>query len=484
MLDIFRQQTTAESLTKHIEVLDRESLVKIIVLLWEQNRKLEERVLALEKQNQDLLDKLSLNSSNSSKPPSTDKPWDKPNKDKTPSGKKKGGQPGHAPHVHKLVDSDKVDKTVIIKPEFCEYCNSPLMGEGSAARRHQISEIEPVKVTVTEFQVHRLECKNCGKVTAGKLPGEVNGNFYGPNLVALIGMLTTQYHLSKRKVVEFVRDLFGVEISLGAVIGCEKDLSDALKGPVEEIKAYIESRGVANADETGWRESAKRAWVWVMTCQLATVFMIHLRRSQEAAKKLIGEFKGTLGTDRYSAYNVYEGKRQICWAHLVRDFKRFASYVGKAGEVGRNLLEISGQIFETWHKVRDGTITRAEFQGIMEPIIQKTEDLLCEGIESGNSKMMESCYRISCCEGDLWTFVYHELVEPTNNAAERAVRPVVIWRKNCYGTDSKSGSEYVGRMMTACTTLKQQKRSIWEFIRQASSAYYSGQKPPSLLPSV
>lgn len=473
-------------MTDRREKIDKEtSREKMTRKVLEQATKEEliELVLALVARVEELERKLGMNSSNSSKPPSTDPPQSKNKSRKKKSKRKRGGQPGHEGHHRELLPLEEVDKVNHVKPCACGRCGGSRLREIDLAPRcHQVWNLPEIKPIVEAWLLYTAECKDCGAMTTAELPQGVPPGAFGPRLLATISVLSGVYRLSKRCVEGLLSDLFHLPISLGSVPACEAAVSQVLEEPVEEAREYVQSASVLNADETGWRECNKKAWLWVASTCMVTVFMIHLKRGQEAAKKLLGKFAGVLVSDRWSAYNIYTGLRQFCWAHLIRDFTAFSELGGKAGRIGSQLVVKAEKMFHWWHRVRDGTMNRKTFQRYMIQLRIDVEDLLIEGEICGRAKMSRSCKRILKRAECLWTFVDVEGVEPTNNIAERMVRHGVMWRKGSFGTQSEQGSRFVERIMTAAATCKQQDRNIVEYLNDACVAYLHGQPAPSLLP--
>jgi transposase len=298
-----------------------------------------------------------------------------------------------------------------------------------------------------------------------------------------VSVLTGVYRMSKRIVEEVVRDLFGARISLGSVTACEQTASEAVAPAVEEARAFAQRQPAAHADETSWREANKRAWLWILATPLVIVFLIHARRSRKAAGELLGSFAGTLVSDRWSAYHVHQGLRQICWSHLARDFQALSEFKGKIGRIGKELVLLRRRIFRWWHRVRDGTMTREEFQRRMKPVRTRVETLLQRGVETARPRASGMCWDILGKHGDaLWSFVDHEGIEPTNNFGEREIRHAVLWRKTSYGTQSEAGSRFVERMLTVRATLRAQQRNVLAYVTHAVEASLHGQPVPSLLP--
>jgi transposase len=427
--------------------------------------------------------KLAENSSNSSRPPSSDPPGAPRPPQKAPTGRKPGGQPGHRGVTRVLLPPDRVTRTVVVKPDKCRNCGAKLCGHDEHPERHQVIEAPKPRADVTEWQMHGLDCGRCGVRTRAALPEGVPAGAFGPRLLALVSSCTGVYRLSKRTTANLLEDLFDVPMALGSVTACEQAMSATLGAPVAEAHAYVQQQPVVHADETGWREALRRAWLWVAATQLVTVFMVHSRRGAIAARALLGEFKGILVTDRWSAYNGWKTRlRQVCWAHLLREFTSFSERAGAAGRIGRDLLAEVDRMFDWWYRVRDGTLARSSFREYMKPLRRRVRALLEEGRSCDHAKTAGTCREILKLERALWTFVRVPGVEPTNNAAERAIRPGVLWRKGSFGTHSPEGSRFVERMMTVAATLKQQGRNIIDYLTQAAEASLRGEPAPSLLP--
>lgn len=440
----------------------------------------------LKQRVQDLEARLAQNSSNSSKPPSSDPPGTPPVAPKAPTGRRRGGQPGHKKHERTLLPPEQVSETTDVKPKGCRRCGKRLFGRDSDPYRHQVVDIPRLIAKVVEYRLHALNCEDCKITTRAELPAGVPASPFGPRLQALTAVCAGSYHLSKRMIEELVSDFFGVDISLGTVSNLEQDTSEALAEPVGEAAAHIQQQPVVHADETGWTEAKKKAWLWVAVAGNLAVFMIRRGRGKAVAKELLGPlFAGILNTDRWCGYNwVKTRRRQLCWAHLIRHFVAFESYGREAKEIGRALQLQCDLMFVSWHRVRDGTLLRSSFREHMRPIRREIIDLLRRGSSCPSAKAAGMCREILVLERALFTFVRVIGVDPTNNAAERAVRPAVLWRKGSFGTESENGSRFVERIMTVVTTLRLQKRNVLDFVAAACEARLSGAKAPSLLSDI
>jgi transposase len=445
------------------------------------------KVEELQARVEELERRLNQTSQNSSRPPSSDPPHaaKRPPK-KPPSGRKPGGQPGHDGNHREWLPPEKVDEVVDHWPKTCEGCQRPLAAglrvEVDEAIRHQVTEWPPAKAHVTEHRLHTQQCE-CGWATTAPLPDGVPTGAFGPRLQGITSLLTGCYRLSKRTAQEILSDLFGVSMALGSVTSCEQTISQAVAPAVDEARRYVEGQGVGHADETGWRERRRRAWLWVLATALVTVFLIHRRRNRDAAKALLGSFAGTLVSDRWVAYDDHdEQRRQLCWSHLARDFVALSEYRGKVGRIGKQLVDETLQMFQWWHRVRDGTLARTTFRRKMKPLLQRVERLLQRGVTSGVPKAAGLCWEIARHGDALWRFVRVEGVPPTNNDAERALRFAVLWRKGSFGTHSEAGSRFAERILTVRTTLRQQGRNVADYVTHSADASLHGLPPPSLLP--
>jgi transposase len=454
--------------------------------LAEENRALKAQVAELLARVAELEAKLGMNSRNSSKPPSSDPPNVAARPKRKPSGRKRGGQPGHKGTTRSLLPPEKVTRTVDLRPEKCERCGKALAGDDPKPKRRQVIDVPPVAPDVTEYRQHTLPCE-CGATTTAPFPPGAGSSAFAPRLKAMLAMSSAVYRLSRRTVEGLMDDFFGVDISLGSVSACEEKVSEAVAAPVAEAREHVERAAVAHADETGYREvpaegeRPKKAWLWAAVTPLVTVFLVHAKRSAVAAKELLGSFAGILVSDRWSAYSFIDAaRRQLCWAHLLRDFEWIAEFGAEA--LGKALVEETKLMFLWWHEFKAGSLSRSGFQERMVPLMERAEALLEEGAACGRKKTAGKCRKILELRAALWTFVWREGVGPTNNAAERALRPAVLWRKGSFGSASPRGSRFVERMLTVAATCRQQGRSVLDYLVAACDAHARGEPAPSLLP--
>src|SRR5215510_5659233 len=466
-------ERTPPAIRAHIETLERQvqTLTSMVHTLQEQVRTLEER--------------LNQTSRNSSRPPSSDPPQH-PRPRRPPGKRRRGGQPGHPGQTRTLVPVEEVDEVVVLKPKQCSSCHAPLSGDDASAFRHQVIEIPPIKPVITEYQWHQLTCPACGETTRAPWPAGVPSGTYGPRVQATVALCTGAYRLSKRTTQQVMAAVFGVSMSVGTISPLERATTEAVAAPVEAARTYVHAQEVAHLDETSWRQEDKRAWLWVAVTSWVTVFVVRMSRGGQVARELLGaQFAGILVTDRYSAYNWYPVRwRQVCWAHVLRDFEAMRGRGGRSEEIGAALLAQAHQMVAWWHRVREGTLQRSTFRSYLSPLRQEVERLGEVGSQWGVPTTAGTCREMLKRREALWTFVQVEGVAPTNNTAERSmIRPGVQWRKGSFGTQSEDGSRFVESMMTVVATLKQQQRNVLEYLTAAHEAALRGEAAPSLIPA-
>jgi transposase len=445
----------------------------------------QQRVTELESRVNDLEARLKLNSTNSSKPPSSDPIGMKRKPPAPPTGRRRGGQPGHRKAHRTLVPPEKVRETYHCKPTTCRRCGHGLRGDDPEPRIHQVAELPKIEPIVNEYRLHRLACPRCGETTCGPLPPGVPSGSFGPYLQAVLAMFAGAYRLSKRQVQQLSSDLYGLSISTGMVSKLERRSSGVLEAPYQELAVSVHHADAANIDETSWRQDRKKVWLWATVTQIATVFTIAGNRSGDVAKALLGSKPEQVVTsDRYSAYDwIAAFWRQVCWAHLRRDFQAMIDRGGDGARVGERLLGLSNRLFRSWHRVRDGTLEWESFQSRMGRLRREVRQSLEDGSRCPCAKTAATCFEVLKVEEGLWTFARVRGIEPTNNASERALRFAVIWRRISGGTDSLSGSRFVERMLTVVGTCRLQGRNVLEYLTSCFEADHHGQGIPSLVPA-
>jgi transposase len=456
-----------------------------VALLREQVTTLQATVSKLEGQMADLQARVHQDFGNSSRPPSSDPPGPRPDLKRTPSGRKRGGQEGHSGHTRIQLGADLIVAQVEHRPAQCPGCTLPLdatlLPEGEPIRV-QVWEIPPIIPEVVEHRGYRVRCPHCAALVPA--PAVPEGAF-GPRLTAMAGLLHGRFRLSMRETTEVFADLFGVPIGPGSIPTLCQEVAAALDEPYEDVRAHVESETHANVDETGWKQAGERRWLWVAVTALCTLFVVAKNRSAAVLATVLGEtFAGVVGSDRYKAYlSIPLERRQVCWAHLKRPLVGFAERGGEIGDWGTEAVGLVEKVFAAWYRFKDGETDRAQLQAEMAPLRAKMQDLWERGTTLPSWMVRALCHDVRKLEPALWTFVTGEGVEPTNNAAKRALRPAVLWRKGCFGADSCAGNTFVAKILTARATCRQQERHLLTSLTQVVSAYRDGMLSPLLLPA-
>jgi transposase len=450
--------------------------------------RLETLAIRQQAQIEELTARLNQNSGNSSKPPSSDPPADRAQRPQPPpSGRKPGGQQGHRGSTRCDFPPEAVDQTVACVPTQCDGCGAVLPATAAPGdpepRTHQVGELPPVRLHVTEYHLHGRCCPDCGKVTWADLPSGVPLGNWGPGVQALAALLTGYFRLSRRRTREFLQTLLGHAPCLGTLVALEAATVRALAPAVQEAAAAVAEAAVVNVDETGWRKGRDRPTLWVAVTRAVALFRIGRRDKDTYAWVLPPGPLRVIGSDRYVVYDGVEAEwRQLCWAHLKRNFQALleageprAQAVGCwAGAEIRNL-------FHLWHEFQEGLWSREELLGRARPIQAAFRALLGLGATATHKACRSLCTSLQDRWEALWTFLLREGVEPTNNAAERALRCAVLWRKGSFGHKSEGGGAFVETMLTVCGSLRLQGRGVMEFVQAACRAALTGQRGPKLL---
>jgi transposase len=451
----------------------------VVRLLLEQNGRLESRVAELEAEVAELKAQLNKNSSNSSLPPSATHPHAKPVMPKPKSMRRRGGQPGHDKHERALIPVEDCQAVVPCVPSECRKCGRALHGIDPEPLRHQVWELPEIKPVITEYQRYRLVC-DCGCSTCGALPAGVPTGQAGPRLIAFGGLLMACFRQSKRRAAQFLGAILNQPASAGWMVLLQNRCADAVQPAYDELARRLPTEALLNIDEAPTKEGPAKAWVWTFVASTFTFFACRTSRSADVLDDLLGQdFAGTIHCDRAKMYWRF-GRLQWCWAHLKRDFQALIDDPCPTRKrLGHDLMRPTTELFDLWKRVRDGTIPRRTFTQRMRPIREAVESLLLRGYF--NARTRGSCKELWEHREHLWTFVAVEGVEPTNNAAERALRHAVIWRKLSFGTQSASGSRFVERMLTVIETCRRVGRDAFAWLTQTVAAHFRRDTAPLLL---
>jgi transposase len=455
----------------------------------------EKQIADAEKQIADLERQLALrrqNSTNSSKPPSSDGLAGEPRQRgrRKKSRRKVGGQLGHRGAHRPLVAAERVNEIRPVLPKQCQHCGHALSTEIEqaqtigAVQRHQVTELPPIQAQIIEYQCHRVVCPECGESTRAGVPEEATGQF-GPQLTALIAYLTVVCRMPRRVVEALLEQVLGIEVSLGSTQKCWEEASQAVAAPCQELEQQLKDEPVLNVDETGWRTNGDKRFLWAFVAVRYVVYTVAATRGSEVLLRLLGAvFQGVLCSDRFSAYLKYHsGKAQFCWAHLKRNLLGIVEFT-KSNAVERfcrDALAEHARLFRLWHKFRGGQIDRRQLLLRSIPIQKRIFALAQRHLDSRHREVRNLAMVLFEHNERLFAFLEHEGVEPTNNSAERALRTGVQWRKICFGNRSAKGEVATARLLTVAETCDLQRLNILAYLSAAIACHRSRQQVASLL---
>jgi transposase len=461
-------------------LLRLDELVETNQRLVEANERLEARVAELER-------RLNRSSRNSSLPPSQDPPSAPKRPGWKGSGRKRGGQPGHEGRNRQLLPREQVDEVVDHWPERCRSCAHSFAGpelvDAVEPWRHQVAELPPIAVRMTEHRLHGVSCPECATATRAEPPRELSRSAFGPRLQAAVVTLAVRNRVSRRDTTELARELFGIELSTGSVDAIIQRAGDALAGPYTELEQRIKTAAAVNIDETGWKTCGGGRTLWGALTSRTAVFRIAAGRHGFEARALLGErFAGIVCSDRWRGYDYLDpSQRQLCWAHLLRDFTAHSEGLSEQHDFGCAGLVIAHELFAAWDAYQqDGD--RARLQAQIAPLQAKLRTLL----EHAARKSARTKYHRDLARNllkrwpALWAFTHTDGVEPTNNHAERGLRGAVIYRKLSLGSQSERGERTIERLLSASITCRLRKQSLFAYLTQALAAHARGDPVPAL----
>ena len=447
----------------------------------------ERQIARLEARVERLEEKLRESSQNSSLPPSTDPPGSGSRPSRS-SARRQGGQPGHEGTTRRLVPDSELDEIIDYWPGRCSGCGSDF-GCGArepagAPHRRQVAELPPIAVRVSEHRAHSVRCRGCGLRTRAQLPAELGRSAFGPRLQAAIALLSVRNRVSRRDASELCGELFGCELSVGAVDAICQRTSGALAEPYAELREAVKDAPVLCVDETGWRCAGERRTLWAALTDSFAAFHIAADRHERELPELIGAgFAGIVSSDRWWAYDSLDpARRQVCWAHLLRDFRHHAEGLADQQRFGEAGLELCRALFEAWdafasHGDRDRLAreiapVKRSLRALLEPHRKKSVR---------NRRFRTFARNLLKLWPALWTFAEVDGVEPTNNRAERGLRGAVIYRKVSLGSQSRPGERFAERMLSISQTCRLQRRSLFGFLVEAITATSRASPAPSLV---
>jgi transposase len=463
----------------------REAVVRVLLELSAQNERLQGQVERLTTRVEKLERELAKNSRNSSQPPSADPPGAPSRRGRDRSGRKQGAQRGHEGKGRELLPTSAVDEVIVHWPGRCEcghdFAAEELVAVG-APMRHQVEELPRLAVTVTEHQSPRVRCPSCGKRARAGLPADVAASAFGPRLAAAVAVLSVRNRVSRRDVVELCEQLFGARISAGTVDAILQRVADALAEPDADLLTRVRAAKAVNIDETGWRTAGDRRALWGAFTARHAVLRVRADRHEDHAKELLADTAAIVTSDRWWAYSHLPVKRrQICWAHLRRDFKAHAEGLGAEKAFGEAGLEICEELFWTW-EIYQHTRDRRELKRRVRALRREFKPILRQ--YSGKAPRYKYCRGMARnllkVWPALWTFADHKGVQPTNNHAERALRGSVIYRKLSLGSQSTDGERRIERLLSIHTTCRLQRKPLHDYLIDALIAHSRGDPAPLL----
>lgn len=445
-----------------------EEALQLIRQLRAENRELRDKIEELRLQ-------IGKNSSNSSKPPSTDKKGNTPGE-----GKHGGAKKGHKGAFRPPFTEEQVTKRLKIFPTNCPRCGSNNLVSERKPVIHQVVDLPEIKPEVTEYRLELCRCMGCGKHIRGELPLGVSRSSVGPRLTAWMGLASYQLSLPLRKINSLIYGLIQETFSPGTIFACQQRIREALDGNYEQLKVESKQEKYRGSDETSWRTHGKKRWVWVATGPTTTVLAITASRSRKCAEEFLGKNSHQpMITDRYPAYK-FKGPHQYCLAHWKRNIEELKNF--EQGQKLHDFLirKIQG-VFFIWHRYQKGEVSWRIFKSITTRRRYEIEKELRYHSREGPTKRIRSFCKNSLKKyGLFWTYTVVKGLEPTNNRAERDLRPIVIRRKICMGTKSQKGEEFLERIYSTCQTAAKRGIDILAYLKEVLICSWSKKPAPQL----
>ena len=425
---------------------------------------LQQRVYQLEQQVETLQGRVERTSQTSSKPPSSDSPFHKPPRKPRRSGGPRGARPGHPGHGPTLLSPTEVR---LIEPAPCACGHSELISL-APYYTHQVIELPPLKMDITHFVLHQGTCAGCGQHLKAQIPPEHQAG-YGPRLTALIGELAGMHRTSWRLVQDFCHSVLHIPMSLGAVQKMINRVAQAIGPHYDAIATLARRAFVGYIDETPWYCHNTLQWLWTLTTDTVSLYLIHPHRSKEAFAALIEDWQGLLVSDGYGVYQNWVNRRQTCLAHLIRTARGLSVHrQAELAACGAWALKELQRLCAMAKAPPTGGEWRAWYARF------------CSLIERYHTRQDDAgrlVRRLQREMASLWVFLCEQGVEPTNNRAERSLRFAVMWRKGSSGTDSDQGNRWVERTLSLRQTCRQLGQSTFGVLVDAVTSFFQGRQP-------
>ena len=463
----------------------REVVVEVLLRMDRQIGELTETVRRQGERIEQLERRLNRSSRNSSQPPSADPAGTPPRRGKDRSGRRQGGQPGHEGKGRSLLEAWAVDEFIDHWPAGCE-CGREFGEEDRVAvgepARWQVEELPVITVRLIEHRCQRVRCRGCGRRRRAEPPREVAASAFGPRYQAAIATLSVRNRISRRDVVELCEQLFASRVSTGTIEAILARTADALADPHDDLLGRLRSSRAINMDETGWRTAGQRRALWGIFGERHAYLHVAPGRHQDTAEALLGDTSAIVTSDRWWAYDHLPlDRRQICWAHLVRDFAAHAEGLGAEKTFGEHGLHVCERLFWAWELFQH-TGDRRQLQHTIRRLQRELKPIARR--HAGKAPRYKRCRGMARnllkAWPALWTFAKHPRVQPTNNHAERALRSAVIYRKLSLDSQSPDGETRTARLLSAHTTCRLQHRSLHAYLIDTITAHQRGDPLPLL----
>ena len=417
----------------------------------------------LMKRVDELETRLVQNSQNSSRPPSSDPPYQR-DKRKSKGTGKPGAKKGHKGHQQSLLTPTEV---VPVPPKPCE-CGCEAFENLRAFYTHQHIELPEIQMQVTHFVLQEGECTACGRTCKGVIPGGFQVG-YGPRFTGLVGELSASQRSSRSAVKQFCQSVLGIAISSGGIQRCVDRVSEAILPYYMAIAQRARSMVVNFIDETSWYQHGVLAWLWVMANTSVAFFSIKASRSKQAFEELIGHWAGILVSDGYGVYRKWVNQRQTCLAHLIRKALGLAErkdpVIARFGE--RVASELRHLI--QWANAPPTQGDVSTWYARMCHLIDRHRDRKDDAGRLARHLDREMAH--------LWVFLIEDGVEPTNNRAERALRFAVLWRRMMQGSFNEKGDRWVERILSLRETCRLRGLPTYSVLVKALTCSFQNRTP-------
>lgn len=434
--------------------------------------------------NLELLALLGQNSRNSSRPPSSDGPGSGGSKKAAAEGepgtprRKRGAQPGHKRRA--LVEH--VDTIVEHAPAGACACGGAWERAEAPYRRHQVFELPAPRIEVTEHWLYRGRCVRCGAASPAERPAALPDGQMGPRLLARVGVLTGRYYLSIRQLQALLAESHGVQFSIGALSQAQGRVSTLLTRTQQALVAAVQASARVHVDETSHQRCAEARWTWGAVGETAACFEFLPSRARYCAQHLLGEQPaGVLISDGYGVYRwLPPEQHELCWAHVIRGLREIAERPGDAGRLGRRLLRLAQTVLRVRHRFDRTELPEPRYLRRMQQLRRRLQAALRLGAQQLQGRYAGRCQHLLAHEARLWTFLRAPDIALTNNAAERALRGAVLWRKASFGVWSHRGEQFRGRILGVVETCRMRGLSVMAVVHRIVAAVLAREPYPDV----